>query len=286
MNLTSKTTISDLLKRYNAAALKGLGQHFLIDKGVLIKIIEAANLGPEDTILEIGPGIGVLTQELAKKTEKVISIEKDPKMVEILKETLLKFKNIEVIEGDILKLLNPELKNQKLKLQLKNQKYKVVANIPYYLTSHLIRGFLEIDRPPLEMILMIQKEVAKRICAKPPGMNLLAVSVQFYSKPEIISYVSKSSFWPKPKVDSVIIKIAPLINPDRKLINVNLFFKIVKAGFSQPRKQLINNLSKGLNLPKEKTEKWLRKNKILPQQRAETLSIEDWKNLVKGFIPT
>ncbi len=284
MDLTSKKTIIELLKKYSAAALKGLGQHFLIDKGTLRKIIEAAEIGLNDIVLEIGPGIGTLTQELAQKVKKVIAIEKDQKMCEVLKETLKDFKNVEIIHGDVL--------NTKYKIQ--NTKYKIVANLPYYITSPAIRKFLEIDTPPSEMILMVQKEVAQRICAMPPDMNLLAVSVQFYSEPEIISYVSKKSFWPEPKVDSAIIKLK--IKNERSKIDKNLFFKIVKAGFSQPRKQLINNLSrlnfssknlsgqtKGLELSKEGARKWLLKNKIQPAQRAETLTIENWISLTKTF---
>jgi len=159
----------------------------------------------------------------------------------------------------------------------------VVANIPYYLTSPLIRKFLEEKNPPQEMVLMLQKEVAQRICSKPPDMNLLAVSVQFYAEPKIISYVSKNCFWPAPKIDSAIIKIIPKI---KKQIKNDLFFKVVKAGFSQPRKQLVNNLSKTLKLTKEQTIALLIKNNIKPNQRAETLSIEDWIKLTNSFLST
>lgn len=168
--------------------------------------------------------------------------------------------------------------------------YKVVANLPFYVVSPIMRKFLESDNPPKEMILGVQKEVGQRICATPPEMSLLAVSVQFYAEPKIISYISKKSFWPQPKVDSVIIKIKlNLIQKthDRSFFaqieNRDLFFKIVRAGFSQPRKQLINNLSQKLNLDRQKIEKWLFKNRIRPVQRAETLTIEDWLNLSKSF---
>jgi len=295
MNLTSPKEIKELLKKYNAAALKQLGQHFLVDKGVLRKIIEAAGLNPKDTVLEIGPGIGVLTQALAQKAGKVIAIEKDQKMCEILRETLKDFKNVEVVRNDILKIENSKLiKNWELKIG----NYKVVANLPYYITSPVIRKFLEADNPPKEMVLMVQKEVAQRICAKPPDMNLLAVSVQFYvhpvksseagakqfngASPKIITYVSKKSFWPEPKVNSAIIKISKIKYQKSKTFSAN-FFKVVRAGFSQPRKQLINNLSNGLKKSKEEIKKWLLENKILPQQRAETLSIDDWISLTKTY---
>ncbi|MDO8536935.1 MAG: rRNA adenine dimethyltransferase family protein, partial [bacterium] len=173
--------------------------------------------------------------------------------------------------------------------------YKIVANLPFYITAPVIRRFLEISDTefrPTEMILMIQKEVAQRICAKPPKMNLLAVSVQFYSKPEIIGYVSKKSFWPQPKVDAGIIKITPLIAIDKKPLRPELFFSIVKAGFSHPRKQISNNLSKELatdhlnklKLEKEMINLWLLKNKIKPERRAETLDITDWTNLAESYF--
>jgi len=283
--------IKNLLKRHEVHLLKRLGQNFLIDEGVIKKIIESAQLSKNDIILEIGPGIGVLTMELAKKAKKVIAIEKDPKMIEILKETLKNFNNVEIIQGDILKL---DPKPYTLK------PYKVVANLPFYLTTPVIRQFLEaVETKPQQMVLVVQKEVGQRICARPPDMSILAVSVQFYvypvksreagaakpqfngAGPKIIDYVSKKSFWPQPKVDGAIIKII-----SKKLStrpgDVDLFFKIVKAGFSQPRKQLVNNLSKELKFNREKVEDWLLKNNIQPSQRAETLSVEDWINLLQS----
>jgi 16S rRNA (adenine1518-N6/adenine1519-N6)-dimethyltransferase len=274
MDLTSPKFIKNLLKKYGIRPFKGWGQNFLIDRSVLRKIIESAELKKSDIVLEIGPGIGTLTQELAKKAKKVIAVEKDKKMVEILKETLKGIENVKVIQGDILKIPNSQF--------IIHNSYKIVANLPYYIVSPVIRKFLELTEVrPLQMILMVQKEVAQRICAKPPNMNLLAVSVQFYSKPEILFYVSKNSFWPQPKVNGAVIKIVP-----RKLqrtVLCKLFFKIVKAGFCQPRKQLVNNLSKMLKLDKEKVKNWLLKNGIQPSQRAETLSVNDWLKLTKNF---
>jgi 16S rRNA (adenine1518-N6/adenine1519-N6)-dimethyltransferase len=275
MDLTLPEFIKNLLKKYGIRPFKGWGQNFLIDRSVLRKIIESAELKKSDIVLEIGPGIGTLTQELAKKAKKVIAVEKDKKMVEILKETLKGIENVKVIQGDILKL---EPKNY----NLKTKNYKIVANLPYYIVSPVIRKFLELKEVrPLQMILMAQKEVAQRICAKPPNMNLLAVSVQFYSKPEILFYVSKNSFWPRPKVDGAVIKLK--IKNLKLKINKDLFFKIVRAGFCQPRKQLVNNLSKMLKLDKEEVKNWLLKNGIQPNQRAETLNIEDWLKLTKNF---
>jgi 16S rRNA (adenine1518-N6/adenine1519-N6)-dimethyltransferase len=270
------SSLKEILKKYKAFPIKRLGQNFLIDKNVLKKILEAAELLKRDIVLEVGPGIGNLTVELAKGAKKVIAVEKDKRMVEILKERLKeeKIENVEIVNEDILKFLPSfELKGS----------YKVVANIPYYLTSRLIRNLLEMKRKPKLIVLMVQKEVAQRICAKPPKMNLLAVSVQFYAKPEIISFVSKNCFWPRPKVDSAIIKIEPLTNVGKKIIDADLFFRIVKAGFSQPRKQLINNLSKGLKKDKKIVREWLLNCHILPAKRAEALSIEDWKKLTRAF---
>jgi len=276
MELTLPTIIKGLLSKYETRPSHGLGQNFLIDKRILEKIIESAEIKSTDTLLEVGPGLGTLTQELAKIGERVITVEKDETMIEILKETLKGVDNVEVIQGDILKI-------EKLE---KFKNYKVVANIPYYLTSPLIRKFLESENQPSEMILMLQKEVAQRICpplraGAKPRMSILAISVQFYATAQIISNVSKNCFWPAPKVDSAIIKIIP--KKDRARVSIDLFFKIVKAGFSQPRKQLASNLSKILKLEKSQTEKWLLNNNIKPTQRAETLSVEDWISLTNTF---
>ena len=280
MNLSSKRGVQNLFKKYRVRPSKGLGQNFLIDKRVITKLIRAANFKPGDIILEIGPGIGALTQELAKKVKKVVAVEKDQKMMGILKETLEDFKNIEIIKGDVLKFRILDFGFPGRDGFPSN--YKVVGNLPFYLTAPVIRKFLEtIEVKPRQMILVVQKEVGQRICARPPGMSILAVSVQFYAKPEIVSYISKKSFWPQPKVDGAMLKIIPK-KPATGLGLVDLFFKIVKAGFSQPRKQLINNLSRGLKFNRGEVKDWLLKNNIQPNQRAETLTIEDWLSLTKS----
>jgi len=269
MDLISKNIVKEVLDKYQIRPSKRLGQNFLISQKALNDFINACDLKKNDIVLEIGPGLGTITQAIAPKVEKVIAVEKDLKMCEITREILQGFKNIEIVNEDILKY----------RVVIKNP-YKVVGNLPFYITAPVIRIFLESEKPPQEMIFMIQKEVGQRICAEPPNMNLLAVSVQFYAKPKIVSYLSKNSFWPQPKVDSAIVKLSnvkyPALNVDK-----DLFFKIVKAGFSSPRKQLRNNLSKKLGINKEKTERWLLKNNIQPSQRAETLSVLDWINLVK-----
>ncbi len=259
--------IQNLLKEYNIHPSKKLGQNFLIDKNILRKIIEATELKPDDIVLEIGPGLGILTLELAKRVKKVIAVEKDKKMCEALTCALnvQNVKNVEIINQDVLKIESTFYHDREKKLT-----YKLIANLPYYITSPIIRKFLETENPPQEMILMVQKEVAQRICAKPPRMNLLAIAVQFYAEPKIISYVSKNSFWPQPKVDSAIIKIVPKTT-SRISSAESLFFQLVKTGFSSKRKMLKNNLK-----IEESTLKDLGLN---PKTRAEELSIDDWLRL-------
>jgi len=290
MDLTSKKDIKALLKKHNIYPSKRLGQNFLIDKSVFRKILQTAELSPEDIVLEIGAGVGNLTQKLAEKAGRVITIEKDRKMIEILKESLKSFKNVQIVQGDILKMDSEQRTVNNKRLFIAHcslfTNYKVVANLPYYITSPVIRKFLEEENQPSLMVLMIQKEVAKRICAKPPRMNLLAVSVQFYANAEIISYVSKKCFWPSPKVNSAILKITP--EQKKRRINRDLFFKIVKTGFSHPRKQLVNNLlalslPNGVKLTKAQIKTLLLRNDVAPRQRAEALTLEEWLRLVRDF---
>jgi len=263
--------LRELLRKYGLKPRKHLGQNFLINKDILSEIINTADLTKNDIVLEIGPGLGILTKELAKKAKKVIAIEKDEKLVKILKKELAHFKNIKIIEGDILKL---PVTSYQLPVT-----YKLVANLPYYITSPVIRKFLEEKKQPKLMVLMVQKEVAERICAKPPDTRLLSVAVQFYSQPKIVKIVKKESFWPRPKVDSAIIKLTTN-NRQLTTINTNLFFKIVKSGFSQPRKQLKNNLKKIFG---KDTEKILKQSKIETTRRAETLSIDEWLKICLNY---
>ena len=272
MEVLSVSHIKSLLQKYGAAPTKYMGQNFLINNSVLQHIITAADLTPEDTVLEIGPGLGVLTRALAQKVKKVIAIEKDRSMIKILQETLKDYRNVEIIHEDALVYQNTLTK------------YKIVANIPYYLTSALIRKFLEEAHRPDCIVLLIQKEVAQRICAKPPKLNLLGVSVQFYANPKIITSVSKECFWPAPNVDSSVIKISPITRDNAPASE--MFFQVVKAGFSHPRKQLVNNLcilksKNGVTLDKYTVSSWLMANNLLPEQRAQTLSIDQWILLTK-----
>ena len=293
MNLTNISDIKSLLKKHNAKPEKYLGQHFILSKKALALMIAAAKINKNETIVEIGPGLGTLTKELAKILHplkkggelKIIAIEKDPLMIEILKETLADYKNIKIIHADARQLLMSDI-NSTIDVGHQYQ-YKIVANLPYNAATFLIRQWLNppTGGPPKLMVLMIQKEVARRICAAPPRMNLLAVSVQFYADAKIIGYVKKESFWPKPKVDAAIIKITPTrrrqgYGGQEK----QQFFKIVKAGFSSPRKQLIGNLAKKLNISKENLISIFKYLEISERVRAENLSLNDWQNLASKLI--
>ena len=281
MELTNKKTVKELLAKHGAAAEKKLGQHFILSKKALAQMIAAAEIKKNDTIIEVGPGLGTLTQELAKTLPgrqaggaKIIAIERDSLMLGILRETLKDFKNIKIIEGDACKfsILNFQFSNK-----TKNSNYKIIANLPYNIATFLIHQWLELKKPPETMILMIQKEVAQRITAKPPRMNLLAVSVQFYAEAKIIDYVPAEAFWPRPKVDSAIIKIVPKKSPPQKTRDT--FFIVAKAGFSQPRKQLIGNLVKKLNIPKKRLISIFKDLNISERARAENLSLDQWISL-------
>lgn len=264
------------------APLKQLGQNFLVSEGVFKKIAGAADLKKTDIILEIGPGFGALTAELARKAAKVIAVEKDKKMIQALKDNLAErgIENVSVIEGDILKLNISELiKNRSPRVT----RYKLIANIPYYITSPIIRKFLEKEEIKPELIvLLVQKEVARRICAK-SKMNLLAISVQLFGKPEIEFYVPSGAFYPKPKVDSAVIKIVPFEKPPLPKERISDFFALVKAGFASPRKQLAANLARHFKMPREKVEEIFGKLGFGFKIRAENLSVNDWLDLFDNF---
>jgi len=251
---------------------KSLGQNFLINEGIYKKIVAALEIKGDDTIIEVGPGLGTLTEYLAESGAKIIAVEKDRKFAAYLKNKFPDRKNVRIIEGDILKF-NPAY------YQLQTINYKVVGNIPYYLTSHLLRIVLEKWPRPRLVVLMLQKEVAQRIIAKPPDMSLLAVSVQYYAKPEITNYVSAGSFYPPPKVDSAIIKLEIRNQKIENRKNDKEFFRVVRAGFSGKRKQLANNLSAGLKLSKKEIELKLLAVDVDPRRRAETLTVEEWQKI-------
>lgn len=280
--MLSKKEIKKIFTSEDLKILKNLGQNFLIDKTVLDKIIGASDLDKNDVVIEIGPGLGTLTQELSARCKKVIAIEKDNKMAEMLENKISNIKcqisNTVILNDDILKINLDEL----IKKYSPDGKYKLVSNIPYYITSPIIKLFLEAETKPELIILLVQKEVAERICAKPGKLSILALSVQIYGEPEIVDYVDKSAFYPEPKVDSAILRIKNIEKgaPDRALKeDYKNLFRIIKIGFSSKRKKLLNNLSAGLNISKKESEKILTEVKINPNARAQELKLEDWKNL-------
>ena len=273
-----------LLRQSNLRVRKGLGQHFLIDGEVLKLITSAAKLTPADVILEIGPGLGILTKELARQAGWVTAIELDSKLAAILKQTLASLDNVTIINEDILKI-DPTALLLKTKLPPATNSllsYKVVANLPYYITSPILRHFLEASVKPQIMVIMVQKEVAEAIVARPGQMSVLSISVQFYGEPSIVSYVPAHCFYPVPEVDSAILRINPYLQPAVAVTNES-FFKLVRAGFTATRKQLANSLSQGLGLSKAEVLSLLAEAHIVPQRRAETLTLDEWARLWQVF---
>ena len=276
-----------LLRRFGLRARKGLGQHFLIDEGVLEVITQAAELTPADIVVEVGPGLGVLTRELARRVGWLFAIELDSKLAAILQNTLSSFNSVTVINRDILEI-NPASLFEEVPASFSGQKestlsYKVVANLPYYITSPVLRHFLEAAIKPRLMVVMVQQEVAEAITARPGQMSVLSVSVQFYGQPEIVSQVPASCFYPAPEVNSAILKIAVYPRPAVSVTDEASFFSLVRAGFCAARKQLANSLAQGLKLPKTLVLSLLEGVGIDPKRRAETLTLEEWAGLWRGF---
>jgi len=271
--LVPSAQVKRLLRQSGLKARKSLGQHFLIDETVLKTIIEAAELSQEDTVIEVGPGPGIVTVELVRNAGSVIAVELDTRLASLLTRRLSSLANLRVINADILKVDLSQL------LEGESSKYKVVANLPYYITSPVLRYFVEASPKPSLMVVMVQKEVGEAIVAGPGDMSLLAVSLQVYSKPKIISYVPAQSFYPEPKVDSVILRLDLLPEPAVKVPDMDGFFEVVRCGFSAPRKQLHNSLAHGLGIKPAEVALLLEKADIDPKRRAETLSLEEWAEL-------
>jgi len=260
------------LRRFDLRARKRLGQHFLVDGRVLRQILDAAELEPNDIVLEVGPGLGILTGELAHRVSRVYAVELDDTLAGILKQELSGCANVTIINQDILRLDPATLFAEPFS-------YKVVANLPYYITSPVLRHFLEARVRPAVMLVMVQKEVARAITAAPGKRSLLSISVQFYGRPRIVSTVPARAFYPAPEVDSAILRIDLFQERPVPVADEKGFFALVRAGFTNPRKQLINSLAQGLSLPKEETLALLEKSGIAPQRRAETLTLEEWAML-------
>ena len=281
-NLSSSKITAEIIKKYGFKMTKSLGQNFLINENILDKIVESANICSDDVVLEIGTGIGTLTQRLCENAKKVIAVEIDKNLIPILNETLSEYDNITIINKDILKTdINEELKNLSV-----NQKIRVVANLPYYITTPIIMKVLE-DKVNVDcMVLMLQKEVADRMNATPSTKDYgsLSIAVQYYCDTDIVCKVPKSSFIPEPNVDSLVLKL--MVNEKRK-VEINdeeLFFKIVRGSFSKRRKTILNSLSNYEDLgDKDKIQKLLEISEIDAKRRGETLSIYEFANLAKNY---
>lgn len=260
-----------LLDYYQVVPRKSLGQNFVQDEHALDKIVAAAELAPSDTVLEIGPGTGALTEKLAQAARRVIAVELDRRMEPILKAGFSHRPNVEFVFEDILEANVPAL--------VGDADYVVVANVPYYITSAILRTLLESKHRPRRLVLTMQLEVAERLIAKPGDMSVLAVSAQFYAKVQIAAHLKAAIFWPRPEVDSAVVRLDTYERPPVDVPDEQSFFRLVKAGFSQKRKQLKNSLgSEGAAL--------LERAGIDPRRRAETLSLEEWAALARAAQET
>jgi 16S rRNA (adenine1518-N6/adenine1519-N6)-dimethyltransferase len=274
--MSQMESIPKLLKRYGLKPQKGLGQNFLSDPASLRKVIDAADIQPDDTVLEIGPGLGSLTHLLAESAARVVAVELDRHLVNALEEILQPYSNVELLRANILEVNLNELFSE--------PGYLVVANIPYYITSALLRQLLETQHPPVRLVLTIQKEVAERICSDAGDLSLLALSVQVYGKPSITATIPAGAFYPAPKVDSAVVRVDIYPEPLIQREKLDSFFALTKAGFSQKRKTLSNALSGGMHWEKDITVDLLIKSGIDPQRRAQTLTLPEWKNLVEKVL--
>jgi 16S rRNA (adenine1518-N6/adenine1519-N6)-dimethyltransferase len=264
-----------LLANYDLEPKKSLGQNFLFDENVLARIVDAAGLAAGDQVLEIGPGLGSLTRLLARRASRVVAVELDGRFTPILQAQLAEFQNVELIQADILDQ-NPS--------DLFQSQYKVVANVPFYITGAILRHLLGSIAKPSLMVLTVQKEVAERMTAVPPSMSLLSVSVQYYGQPQMVTIIKAGAFWPRPDVDSSVIRI-DLHKQSPEGIDAfqeEHFFRLVRVGFSQRRKQLQKNLRQ-LQLNREQIGQLLQKSGIDGRRRAETLSLDEWLALARAI---
>lgn len=268
--------IHPLMKKYKIRPKKSLGQNFLVESAGLNKVIQAAALDPSDEVLEIGAGLGSLTYLLAQSSRKVTAVEIDRSMFSPLREALQTFDNVSIIEGDILEL--------KVETLIESQNYVVVANIPYYISSAIIRHLMEASLRPKRVVLTVQKEVAERILARDGKMSLLSLSVQVFGKVSMAGVIPAGSFLPAPDVDSAVLKIELYPEPLIPLELHESFFKLAQAGFSQKRKTLRNSLSAGLHLPTSETERLLESSQIASNRRAEVLSLQEWQLLTQNYL--
>lgn len=271
----SLPAVPQLLRRYGLHPKKRLGQNFLTDAASLRKIIQAAELDRQEAVLEIGAGLGSLTVLLAQAVSQVVAVELDADLIPPLQEVIAPYPNVRLIQGDILRLDPASL------FPSENQTFSVVANIPYYITSAILRHLLEAKRRPRQMILTLQFEVAQRICASAGEMSLLALSIHLYGTPSLVTRIPARAFYPQPKVDSAVLRLT--VAPQPRLADTDLFFRLAKAGFSQKRKMLRNALAGGLGLEVNQVLRWLEAAQIEPERRAESLSLAEWGQLVEAY---
>ena len=266
-----------ILQAFHLKADKNLGQNFLVEESVVNRIAKAAELTPEDTVLEIGPGIGTLTQALAMTGASVVSVELDKRLIPVLQETVGAYENVRVVQGDILKINILET--------VQAEPFKVCANLPYYITTPIIMNLLEQKLPIERLVVMVQKEVAERMTASPGGREYGAISVamQYYTEPKIAFIVKAGSFLPAPKVDSAVLVCKKRSTPPVDVPDENVFFKVVAAAFSVRRKMLTNSLKNMGGLTGEQVKSWLDRAGIDGKRRAETLSLEEFACLARTW---
>lgn len=266
-----------LLERWRLRPNKALGQHFLADEVIAARIADAAELTSDDTVLEIGAGLGILTQQLAQRAGHVVAVELDARLASILGTLFADQPHVRIVQGDFLALDPVSLVGGA------ERKYKVVANLPYYITSAVLRHLLEAAVRPERMVLTVQREVAEAIIARPGEMSLLAVSVQFYGRPRLLFRIKPGSFYPPPEVESAVLRIDTYPAPPVAVDDVQFFFRVVRAGFSQRRKQLRNSLAAGLGCTSQEVVAALLEAGVDPRRRAETLSLEEWARVAQAF---
>jgi 16S rRNA (adenine1518-N6/adenine1519-N6)-dimethyltransferase len=253
---------------------KGLGQHFLFERGIVERMVRQAGITSSDTVLEVGPGLGILTSELLRKAHHVVAIERDPALVTHLQQVFGDFPSFSLVQGNALTLDCGDVVPSGVQ-------FDVVANLPYSVGTAILRHLMEQPRKPRRITAMLQKEVAERLSAQPPDMSVLSVAAQYYAAPRMIFTVSPTVFIPPPTVESAVISMDMIQEPRLPEDQTERFFAVVNAGFRQKRKQLANSLSEVLELPKPIVAEWLLRSEIDPMRRAETLSLDDWIRLVK-----
>lgn len=263
---------------------KKWGQHFLTDARILESIADSADVERDDVVLEIGPGLGHLTRVLAQRAGRVVAVEVDRELAERLAVDFANTPSVKIVHGDILQFEPIGLIGAGLDPALATPSFKVVANLPYYITSAILRHILEAVPKPRIIVVMVQREVAQRLTAQPPGMNLLAIGVQFFAHPRVVRTISAGAFYPRPKVDSAVVRLDVFDPPPLAAEDTKRFFEIVRAGFGERRKQLRNSLARGLSLEPDRVVAALARARIDPARRAETVTLDEWCALQRALV--